>query len=49
MNNISIWNLDFSKGVMLDFRASMEGSFDSTLRNGCVVILAGIDTIDSVY
>jgi hypothetical protein len=45
MNNISIMNSDCSKLVMLDFRASMEGKFEDSKLNGCIVVLASIDPI----
>lgn len=46
MNNISIFNSDFSRGAMLDFRASMEGSFSDPSKKGYIVVLATIDEIN---
>ena len=46
MNNISIFNGDFSKGIMMDFRSSMEGTFSDGAKNGYVVVLATIDSIN---
>ena len=46
MNNISIFKEDYSKGVMMDLRASMEGVFSTEGKSGWVVILAAVDTIN---
>ncbi|WP_299079125.1 hypothetical protein [uncultured Paraglaciecola sp.] len=46
LNNISIFNENFSKGVMLDFRASMEGVFSDETKSGYIVVLASVDTIN---
>lgn len=46
LNNISIFNQDYSKGVMLDLRASMEGVFSTNPKEGWIVILAAVDEIN---
>jgi len=44
MRNISIFKGDYSQGVMIELRASLEGSFYST-ESGYVVIMLKVNTI----
>ena len=51
MNNISIFNKDYTKGVMMDLRASLEGAVQDCSEpnkpvTGYIVVLASIDTIE---